>query len=69
MRKNYIKETRFGRNSQWRVKNIVQIEHFRHRFFNNFIVNSFSVIAAYCFFEKKLAIDVCFVKDGQFVMF
>ena len=35
------------------LKNIAQIEHSRHRSFNNFIANSLS--AAYCFFEKKIA--------------
>ena len=44
-------------------------DHSKHRFFNYFIANSLSIIAAYCFFEKKPAIDVCFVKDGQLVMF
>ena len=43
------------------LKNIVQIEHSRHRSFSNFIVNSSSAIAVYCFFEKKLAIDVNFL--------
>lgn len=47
------------------LKNIAQIEHSRHRSFNNFIANSLSAIVAYCFFEKKPAIDVCFVKDGN----
>ena len=51
------------------LKNIAQIEHSRHRSFNNFIANSLSAIAAYCFFEKKPAIDVRFVKDGQLTMF
>ena len=51
------------------LKNIAQIEHSRHRSFNNFIANSLSAIAAYCFFEKKPAIDVCFVKDGQLTAF
>ena len=51
------------------LKNIAQIEHYRHRSFNNFIANSLSAIAAYCFFEKKPAIDLCFVKDGQLTMF
>ena len=46
------------------LKNIAQIEHSRHRSFNNFIVNSLSAIAAYCFFEKKPAIDLCFRNDG-----
>ena len=32
------------------LKNIVQIEHSRHRSFNNFIANSLSAIAAYYFF-------------------
>ena len=51
------------------LKNIAQIEHSRHRSFNNFIANSLSAIAAYCFFEKKPAIDLDFVKDGQLTMF
>ena len=51
------------------LKNIAQIEHSRHRSFNNFIANSLSAIAAYCFFEKKLAIDVNFVNDGQLAIF
>ena len=51
------------------LKNIAQIEHSRRRSFNNFIANSLSAIAAYRFFEKKPAIDVCFVKDGRLTMF
>ena len=52
-----------------KLKNIAQIEHSRHRSFNNFIANSLSAIAAYCFFEKKPAIDVNFVNDGQLAIF
>ncbi len=51
------------------LKNIAQIEHSRHRSFNNFIANSLSAIAAYCFFEKKPAIDVNFINDGQLTLF
>ena len=51
------------------LKNIAQIEHSRHRSFNNFIANSLSAIAAYCFFEKKPAIDVNFINDGQLSIF
>ncbi|EEX46664.1 ISPg3, transposase, interruption family protein [Bacteroides finegoldii DSM 17565] len=51
------------------LKNIAQIEHSRHRSFNNFIVNSLSAIAAYCFFEKKPAIDVNFINYGQLAIF
>ena len=32
-------------------------------------LNSLSAIAAYCFFEKKPAIDVKFVNDGQLAIF
>ena len=48
------------------LKNISRIEYSRRRSFNNFIANSFSAIAAYCFFEKKPDIDVCFVYGGNF---
>ncbi len=36
------------------LKNIAQIEHSGHQSFGNFIANSLSAIAAYCFFEKSL---------------
>lgn len=51
------------------LKNIAQIEHSRHRSFNNFIANALSAIAAYCFFEKKPAIDVNVIKDRQLTLF
>ena len=51
------------------LKNIAQIEHSRHRSFNNFIANALSAIAAYRFFEKKPAIDVEFINDGQLSLF
>jgi hypothetical protein len=51
------------------LKNIAQIEHSRHRSFNNFIANALSAIAAYCFFEKKPAIDVDFINDRQLSLF
>ena len=35
------------------LKNIAQVEHSRHRTFDNFIVNLLSAIAAYCCFPKK----------------
>lgn len=50
------------------LKNIARIEPSGHRSFDNFIANSLSAIATYCFFEKN-AIDVCFVNDGQLTMF
>ena len=35
------------------LKNIAQVEHSRHRCFDNFIVNLLGAIAAYCLFPKK----------------
>lgn len=40
------------------LKNIAQIEHSRHRSFDNFIVNLLGGLAAYCFFPKKPTIRV-----------
>ena len=40
------------------LKNIAQIEHSRHRCFDNFMVNLLGAIAAYCFFPKKPTIRV-----------
>lgn len=51
------------------LKNIAQLEHSRHRSFNNFVANALSAIAAYCFFEKKPAIDINFINDGQLNFF
>lgn len=51
------------------LKNIAQIEHSRHRSFNNFITNALSAIPAYCFFKKKPAIDVSLIKDRQLTLF
>ena len=51
------------------LKNIAQIGHFRHRSFCNFIANALSAIAAYCFFEKKPAIDVKFINNRQLAIF
>ena len=40
------------------LKNIAQVEHYRHRCFDNFIVNLLGAIAAYCLFPKKPCINV-----------
>lgn len=50
------------------LKNIAQIEHSRLCSFCNFIANSLSAVAAYCFL-KKAVIDVNFVNDGQLAVF
>ena len=39
------------------------------RSFNNFMANSLAAIAAYCFFEKKPAIDFAFSNDRQLSLF
>ena len=51
------------------LMSIPQIEHSKHRSFNNFIVNALSVISAYCFSEKKPVINVNFINDSQLEIF
>ena len=51
------------------LKNIAQVEHSRHRTFDNFIVNLLSVIAAYCCFQKKPCINVMRTIDTQLALF
>lgn len=51
------------------LKNIVQVEHSRHRTFDNFIVNLLSGIAAYCCFPKKPCINVSRTIDTQLTLF
>ena len=52
-----------------RVKNICQIEHSRHRSFNNFISNLVSRLIAYSFFPKKPAIKYNPIKTTQLAAF
>ena len=51
------------------LKNIAQLEHSRHRSFNNFVVNAVSALAAYCFFPKKPAISIEHYSDNQLMLF
>jgi hypothetical protein len=50
------------------LKNICQIEHSRHRSFNNFIANLVSGLIAYCFLPKKPSINVIFENQKQLVL-
>ena len=40
------------------LNNIAQVEHSRHRSFDNFMVNLLGAVFAYCFFPKKPSICV-----------
>ena len=51
------------------LKNIAQVEHSRHRCFDNFIVNMLGAIAAYCMFLKKPCINVQRTLDTQLTLF
>jgi hypothetical protein len=51
------------------LKNICQIEHSRHRSFENFISNLISGLIAYCFFPKKPAIKYERVETNQIACF
>lgn len=52
-----------------KLKNIAQVEHSRHRCFDNFIVNLLGAIAAYCLFPKKPCINVQRNFDTQIALF
>jgi hypothetical protein len=52
------------------LKNICQIEHSRHRSLHNFIMNLIAALGAYCFFDKKPAIQFNIEKPtGQLELF
>ncbi|NBL01120.1 MAG: IS982 family transposase [Erysipelotrichia bacterium] len=51
------------------LKNIAQVEHSRHRSFDNFIVNTLGALAAYCLFPKKPTINVERTLDRQLTLF
>ena len=54
------------------LKNIAQVEHSRHRSFDNFVVNLLGGIVAYCYFPKKPSIRVQTVdisNDRQLTLF
>ena len=51
------------------LKNIAQVEHSRHRCFDNFIVNVLGAIAAYCCFPKKPCINIERTLDTQLTLF
>ena len=54
------------------LKNIAQVEHSRHRCFDNFMANLLGALAAYCFFPKKPTIRVEAVdcmNDRQLTLF
>ena len=51
------------------LRNISQVEHSRHRTFDNFIVKLLGAIAAYCRFPKKPCINVTRTIDIQLALF
>lgn len=51
------------------LKNIAQVEHSRHRSFDNFIVNTLGALAAYSCFPKKPCIRAERFFDAQLALF
>ena len=51
------------------LKNICQIEHSRHRSFNNFLGNIIAALIAYSFFPKKPSIKFETIKSNQITLF
>ena len=48
------------------LKNICQIEHTRHRSFDNFITNLLSALIAYSFFPKKPSLNIEIIDNRLF---
>ena len=61
--------TKLKSNMKGALKNIAQVEHSRHRSFDNFIVNILGAIAAYCMFPQKTCINVQRTLDTQLALF
>jgi hypothetical protein len=51
------------------LKNICDIEHSRHRSIHNFFMNLIAALGAYCFFDKKPAIQVKIEHSNQLAIF
>ncbi len=51
------------------LKNIMQVEHSRHRCFDNLIVNLLGALAAYCLSPKKPCVNVQRTLDTQLAVF
>ena len=51
------------------LKNMVQVEHSRHRSFHNFFNNLMAGLAAYCFFPKKPMLQLDRELDKQLTIF
>lgn len=51
------------------LKNICQVEHSRHRSFDNFITNLVAGLIAYSFFDKKTAVKYQSVQSNQLAVF
>jgi len=47
------------------LKNICQVEHTRHRSFENFITNLLSGLIAYCFFPKKPSLNLDIIDNKR----
>ena len=51
------------------LKNIMQIEHSRHRSPKNFLTNLFSALIAYNFTDKKPSLRSVFTQTDQLMLF
>ena len=49
-------------------QNIAQVEYSRHRSIENFIVNTFGALAAYCLLPQKPCINVQRVADTRLAL-
>ncbi len=49
------------------LKNICQIEHTRHRSFDNFVANAMAAMIAYNFLPKKTSLNLDIVDKEKFI--
>jgi hypothetical protein len=51
------------------LKNICQVEHTRHRSFENFLTNLLSALIAYSFFPKKPSLNIDIIYNKALTQF
>ena len=61
--KIYLKKRALIETVNDELKNICQVEHTRHRSFNNFITNLLSGLVAYSFFPKKPSLNIDIINN------
>ncbi len=67
--KIYLKKRALIETVNDELKNICQVEHTRHRCFENFITNLLSGLVAYSFFPKKPSLNIDIIDNKALISF